>query len=57
MCEPRHVCTPPTCTGAAMLLMSKMRTPWNRVAAVAAGVSVQSILARVSSTDMKSRLP
>ena len=37
--------------------MSKMRTPRKRVVASAAGVAVQSILARVSSTDMNSRLP
>ena len=36
--------------------MSKMRTPRKRVSGVAAGVSVQSILPRVSSTDMNSRL-
>ena len=38
-----------------MLLMSKMRTPRKRVVASAAGVSVQSFFARVSSTDMNSR--
>jgi hypothetical protein len=37
--------------------MSKIRTPRNRVCAVGAGVSVQSILARFSSTDMNSRFP
>jgi hypothetical protein len=37
--------------------MSKMRTPRKRVAAVAAGVSVQSIFPRFSSTDMKRRFP
>ena len=57
VCEPRHVCTVAICTGAAMLLMSKMRTPRNRVVALAAGVNVQSIFPRVSSTDMKSRSP
>ena len=57
VCEPRHVCTAAICTGAAMLLTSKMRTPRKRVSAVAAGVEVQSIFPRVSSTDMKSRLP
>ena len=46
----------PTCTGASRLLMSKIRTPWKRVRASTAGVSVQSILPRVSSTDMNSRL-
>ena len=40
-----------------MFEMSKMRTPRNRVALVAAGVSVQSFFARVSSTDMNSRFP
>ena len=57
MCEPRQVCTWPTCTGAEMLLMSKIRTPRKRVSASAAGVSVQSFFARVSSTDMNSRFP
>ena len=38
-----------------MFEMSKMRTPRKRVVASAAGVSVQSFFARVSSTDMKSR--
>ena len=56
VCEPRQVCTPPTCTGLLMLLMSKMRTPRKRVSGVAAGVEVQSFFARFSSTDMNRRL-
>ena len=57
MCEPRHVCTWATCTGASMFEMSKMRTPRIRVSASAAGVSEQSFFPRFSSTDMNSRLP
>ncbi len=54
MCEPRHVCTPATCTGFAGLLMSKIRTPLN---CGDAGFVEQSVLALASSTDMNSRFP
>ena len=53
MCEPRHAWTAATWTGLAMLLMSKIRTPWKRVPTD--GSVPQSTLARDSSTDMNSR--
>ena len=37
--------------------MSKMRTPWKRRVPSGPAVEPQSIRARVSSTDMKSRFP
>ena len=55
MCEPRQVCTAATWTGLATSLMSKIRTPWNRVPTV--GLVPQSTRARDSSTDMNSRFP
>ena len=52
-----QVWTPGSWTGLVMFVMSKMRTPRNRVVGVAAGVDEQSFLPRFSSTDMKSRFP
>ena len=48
-----------TCVGRSMLPMSKMRTPRNRSGLAAADTppGPQSTRPRVSSTDMKSRLP
>ena len=56
VCEPRQVCTVATCTGAAMFEMSKTRTPRKRSGSpVGTPGAPQSVRARVSSADMKSR--
>src|SRR4029077_20462693 len=59
VCEPRHVWTAASCFGFVKSVMSKMRTPRKRSGLTASVTPCvpQSMRPRVSSTDMKSRLP